>query len=199
MKHSLPALPYPKDALEPVISAQTLDYHYGKHHKGYVEKLNQLIVGTPYEAMSLLDIIRHADGEIFNNAAQAWNHEFYWRSLVPKGSVLQGRLLKAVENTFQSVTKFQEELHKAGKKRFGSGWLWLVTDRNGQLLIETTSNADNPIRQGKVPLLTIDLWEHAHYLDYFNDRAQYLTKISTVLNWDFALENFGPAPVSQAV
>jgi len=193
MKHTLPELPFSKDALEPNISAETIDIHYRKHHQGYVDKLNELIKDTPYREMSLLEIVTKSDGAIFNNAAQAWNHTFYWNSLTPEKYLPQGALLQAIGSAFGGLAPFTEAFTKAAAGQFGSGWAWLVK-KSGSLAIETTSNADNPLRSGRgVPLLTLDVWEHAYYIDYRNERALYLNSVSKILNWKFAERQFSAA------
>jgi Fe-Mn family superoxide dismutase len=191
----LPDLPYPKDALAPYISANTLDFHYGKHHKAYVDNANKLIAGTELEAFSLEDIIRKSTGDaskigIFNNTAQIWNHTFYWQCLKPGGGGQPtGPIADKINAIWGNYDKFVEELKTAGTTQFGSGWAWLVLD-NGQLKITKTANADTPIAHGLTPILTIDVWEHAYYLDYQNRRPDYLaTVIDKLINWDFANAN----------
>lgn len=191
----LPDLPYPKDALAPYISANTLDFHYGKHHKAYVDNANKLIAGTELESLSLEDIIRKTSGDaaktgIFNNTAQIWNHSFYWQCLKPQGGGSPtGDIAGKINAAWGSYDKFVEELKTAGTTQFGSGWAWLVLD-GGQLKITKTANADTPIAHGQKPLLTIDVWEHAYYLDYQNRRPDYLaTVIDKLINWDFANAN----------
>jgi Fe-Mn family superoxide dismutase len=191
MAIQLPDLPYAKDALAPVISANTLDFHYGKHHRAYVDNLNKLIAGTPFEKESLEAIIKKTAGDaanagIFNNAAQIWNHSFYWRCLKPGGGgAPTGEVAAKIAAAWGSYDKFAEELKTAGMTQFGSGWAWLVSD-SGQLKIVKTANADTPIAHGLNPLLTLDVWEHAYYLDYQNRRPDYLTAvIDKLINWDF--------------
>jgi Fe-Mn family superoxide dismutase len=191
MAIQLPDLPYAKDALAPVISANTLDFHYGKHHRAYVDNLNKLIAGTPFEKESLEAIIKKTAGDaakagIFNNAAQIWNHSFYWRCLKPGGGgAPTGEVAAKIAAAWGSYDKFAEELKTAGMTQFGSGWAWLVSD-SGQLKIVKTANADTPIAHGLNPLLTLDVWEHAYYLDYQNRRPDYLTAvIGKLINWDF--------------
>ena len=191
----LPDLPYPKDALAPHISANTLDFHYGKHHKAYVDNANKLIAGTELESLSLEDIIRKTSGDaakigVFNNTAQIWNHSFYWQCLKPQGGGSPtGDIAGKISAAWGSYDKFVEELKTAGTTQFGSGWAWLVLD-NGQLKITKTANADTPIAHGQKPLLTIDVWEHAYYLDYQNRRPDYLaTVIDKLINWDFVNAN----------
>ncbi len=191
MKHVLPDLPYPIHALEPILSAEALEFHHGKHHKGYVDKLNQLIQGTEFQEMSLEEIIANSSGPIFNNAAQAWNHTFLWHSMIPQPQVPQGQFLQAIERDFGSLDQFADKFQKAAIDRFGSGWAWLVrNDSSDKLTIETTSNAENPLVAGKKPLLTCDVWEHAYYIDYRNERARYLQSFMKILNWEFAQRNF---------
>jgi Fe-Mn family superoxide dismutase len=196
---TLPALPYPENALQPVISANTLGFHYGKHHKAYVDNLNKLIVGTAFADMPLETIVSAAAGKpeqvgIFNNAAQAWNHTFYWKSLRPKGGGEPPAALKQkMEAAFGSVETCKKELAKAAMAQFGSGWAWLVQDGE-KLRIVKTANADTPLTQRLKPLLTIDVWEHAYYLDYQNRRADYVNAlIDKLANWEFAAENLARA------
>lgn len=186
-----PDLPYAKDALAPIISANTLDFHYGKHHRAYVDNANKLIAGTEFENLSLEAIIKKAAGDaakvgIFNNAAQVWNHSFYWQCLKPGGGgVPTGTIGTKIIAAWGSYDKFVDELKTAGTTQFGSGWAWLVLD-NGQLKIVKTANADTPIAHGLKPLLTLDVWEHAYYLDYQNRRPDYLAAlIDKLINWDF--------------
>jgi len=191
----LPPLPFAESALEPVISARTLSFHYGKHHKGYVDKLNKIIAGTEFAGMPLEKIVSASYGKqdkvaIFNNAAQAWNHDFYWRSLRPGGGgeppAAFGKILKA---SFGSVDACRKELAEAATNRFASGWAWLVLV-DGKVKVVTTANADNPMTQGMKPLVTIDVWEHAYYLDYQNRRADHVKAvIEKLLNWEFAASN----------
>lgn len=191
MNHELPVLPYDRDALAPVISAETLDYHYGKHHQTYVTNLNNLIPGTEYESSSLEDIIRSADGGIFNNAAQVWNHTFYWNCLSPTGGgEPSGSLADAITTRFGSFDAFRETFIKSATTNFGSGWTWLVKSAEGELDIVNTSNAANPMSDGLIPLMTIDVWEHAYYIDYRNARPKYLDEIWKIINWEFIEANF---------
>jgi len=191
MNHELPVLPYDRDALAPVISAETLDYHYGKHHQTYVTNLNNLITGTEYESSSLEDIIRSADGGIFNNAAQVWNHTFYWNCLSPTGGgEPSGSLADAITTRFGSFDAFRETFIKSATTNFGSGWTWLVKSAEGELDIVNTSNAANPMTDGLIPLMTIDVWEHAYYIDYRNARPKYLDEIWKIINWEFIEANF---------
>ena len=191
MEHKLPALPYNGDTLAPHISAETIDYHYGKHHKAYVDNLNKLIPGTEFENMSLEDIIRKTSGGIFNNAAQIWNHTFYWNCLSPKGTgEPAGELAGAIIKSFGSLEEFRSKFTNAAVTQFGSGWAWLVQNPDGSLAVEATGNAENPLKQGKKALLTCDVWEHAYYIDYRNARAKYLEAFWNLVNWDFVAANF---------
>lgn len=191
MEHKLPELPYAKDALTPYISAETIDFHYGKHHKTYVDNLNKLIQGTEFENSSLEDIIKRASGGIFNNGAQVWNHTFYWNCLSPKGGGEPGGSIGDIINkTFGSFAQFKEKFSNAAVTLFGSGWAWLVKNSDGGITIEATSNANNPLRDGKKPLLTCDVWEHAYYIDYRNARAKYVESFWNLVNWDFVNKNF---------
>jgi Fe-Mn family superoxide dismutase len=192
MAHELPALPYAKNALEPVISAETIEYHYGKHHQTYVTNLNNLVPGTEFENASLEDIIRKAEGGIFNNGAQVWNHTFYWNCLSPNGGgAPSGALSDAISKAFGSFGAFKEAFSKSAATNFGSGWTWLVKEADGSVAIVNTSNAANPMRDGKTPLLTIDVWEHAYYIDYRNARPKYLEEVWKIVNWEFVAQNFG--------
>jgi Fe-Mn family superoxide dismutase len=191
MTHQLPPLPYEKTALEPFISAETLDYHYGKHHQAYVTNLNNLIPGTEFENLSLEEIIQKSSGGIFNNAAQVWNHTFYWNSLKPNGGGQPtGALAEAINKTFGSFEKFKEEFTKCAVTTFGSGWAWLVKNADGSLALVSTSNAATPLTNGQKPLLTIDVWEHAYYIVYRNARPKYVEDFWNFVNWDFAASNF---------
>jgi Fe-Mn family superoxide dismutase len=188
--HVLPDLPYAKDALEPHISAETLEYHYGKHHATYVDKLNGLIPGTEFESASLEDIIKKASGGIFNNGAQVWNHTFYWNCLSPNGGgAPEGGLAEAIDEAFGGFDAFKEAFTNSAINNFGSGWTWLVKDGSGKLEIVNTSNAANPMTDGKTPVLTCDVWEHAYYIDYRNARPKYLESFWNLVNWDFAAQN----------
>jgi Fe-Mn family superoxide dismutase len=199
MSFIFPQLPFPDNALEPYMSAKTLQVHHGKHHKAYVEALNTLIAGTAYERMTLEEIITQTHpanekdfGKIFNNAAQAWNHTFFWNCLKVDATAPAGLLNTAIENAFGNLDEFKAKFVAAGKEQFGSGWVWLVWCPNHQALeIAKTGNADTPLAHGKVPLLTCDVWEHAYYLDYQNRRADFLqTFVDRLINWDFAAEGF---------
>jgi len=190
VEHKLPELPYAKTALAPHISAETLEYHYGKHHATYVANLNKLIVGTEFAESSLEDIVKKASGGLFNNAAQVWNHTFYWNCLSPKGGgEPTGALADAIVKNFTSFATFKEKLTAAAITQFGSGWAWLVKSTDGSLAIEQTSNAGTPLKDGKKPLLTVDVWEHAYYVDYRNARPAYLEAFWKLVNWDFASQN----------
>lgn len=192
MNIELPALPFASDALVPHISKETVDFHYGKHHKAYVDNLNKLIIGTEFENKALLDIIKTAKGPIFNNAAQVWNHTFYWNCLqnTSDENQISPQLIKAINNDFGSLDKFKEAFTKAAASFFGSGWIWLVQDENNKLSIISTSNADNPILTNHKPLLTCDVWEHAYYIDYRNARAKYIDAFWHIVNWDFISKSF---------
>lgn len=191
MTHELPPLPYAKNALEPHISAETLEYHYGKHHQTYVTNLNNLIGGTEFENLSLEDIIKKSSGGIFNNAAQVWNHTFYWNCLKPNGGgEPAGALAGAINQSFGSFEKFKEEFTKCAIGTFGSGWAWLVKNADGSLAIVSTSNAGNPMTSNQTPLLTCDVWEHAYYIDYRNARPKYVESFWNLVNWDFVAKNF---------
>jgi superoxide dismutase, Fe-Mn family len=190
MAFKFPELPYAKDALAPHISAETLEYHHGKHHKTYVDNINNLTQGTPWEGKTLEDIIRGAEGGIFNNGAQVWNHTFYWSCLGPqKGGEPGGKIADAIKQAFGSFADFKDRFSKAAIGQFGSGWAWLVKDGGGKLVIEATSNAQNPLRENKTPILTCDVWEHAYYIDYRNARAKYVESFWNLVNWDFASKN----------
>ena len=196
MKIELPPLPYGDSDLAPHISANTISFHYGKHHKTYVEKATDMVKGTEFADAELEDIVKATCGKadkkgLFNNAAQAWNHSFYWKSLTPKGGKPSGKLLDKIKTDFGELAKLKDELSKAAVTQFGSGWAWLVLD-GGTLKVEQTANADTPLATGKTPLLTIDVWEHAYYLDHQNKRPAYVTAvIDNLINWEFAAENLG--------
>ena len=195
MPFSLPPLPWAKDALAPVISAETLDYHYGKHHQAYVTNLNKLTEGKPEANQSLEQIIMSSSGGVFNNAAQVWNHTFYWSSMKPSGGGLPaGDLADALKRDFGSIEKFTEEFTNAAATQFGSGWAWLVIGKDKKLAVTKTSNADLPLKHGQKALLTIDVWEHAYYIDYRNARPKYIEVfLKSLVNWDFALQNLKKA------
>jgi Fe-Mn family superoxide dismutase len=191
MVHQLPELPFGRNALAPHISEETLNFHYGKHHQAYVNNLNKLIVGTEFENLALEEIVKKASGGIFNNAAQVWNHTFYWKGLDPKGGGQPGgELAKAIEKSFSSVDEFKKAFSQSAATLFGSGWAWLVKNKDGSLSIEQTSNAGNPLTGGKTPLLTCDVWEHAYYIDYRNARAGYIEAFWKIVNWNFVTKNF---------
>lgn len=194
MAFELPPLPYPKDALQPVISAETFDYHHGKHHATYVNNLNAAIANTPNEKKSLEEIILGSDGALFNNAAQTWNHTFFWHCLKPKGGGKPaGELASALDRDFGGFDKFREQFVQAAVKQFGSGWAWLVAE-GGKLKITSTSNADLPMKHGQKALFTVDVWEHAYYIDYRNARPKFVEAVvDSVANWDFVTENLKQA------
>jgi Fe-Mn family superoxide dismutase len=186
MAIELPALPYPRDALLPHISPETIDYHYGKHHQAYVTNLNNLIQGTPFENQSLEEIVRNSSGAVFNNAAQVWNHTFYWNCMKPNGGgAPTGRLAAAIDAAFGSFEKFKEEFTKTAVGTFGSGWAWLVQKPDHTLAVASTSNAATPLTGADTPLLTCDVWEHAYYIDYRNLRPKYVEAFWNLVNWDF--------------
>lgn len=196
MGFELPLLMFAMDALQPFISAETLEYHYGKHHKGYVTKLNELIQGTEFEGQSLEQIIMKSDGPIFNNAAQVWNHTFYWQGLKKDAAGPSGELAEAINRDFGSVEKLKEEIVAAAVKQFGSGWAWLVLD-GGKLKVVTTGNADLPMKHDHVALWTVDVWEHAYYIDYRNERAKHVQAVvDHLINWDYVAENYAKAKQS---
>lgn len=190
MAFTLQALPYSKSALAPYISEETLDFHYGKHHQAYVNNLNALIDGKPIANKPLEEIIKTESGSIFNNAAQVWNHTFYWHSMAPKaGGRPHGAIADKIIRDFGSFEAFKDQFSKAAAGQFGSGWAWLVQNAQGQLLIETTSNAGCPITAGLKPILTCDVWEHAYYIDYRNARPKYIESWWNLVHWDFANQN----------
>lgn len=196
-RHELPELPYALDALEPFISRETLEFHYGKHHRAYVDKLNALIAGTPLEGMSLRELIRTQTGSLFNNAAQVWNHGFYWKCLTPEEDTRpDAKLQAALEKNFESLEKFREQFNAAALAKFGSGWTWLIYRADGTLAIQNTDDADTPLRTGETPLLVCDVWEHAYYIDYRNDRGTYLNNFWKIANWRFAGNNFAAGLIS---
>ena len=191
MAHTLPALPYAKDALAPVISQETIEYHYGKHHQTYVTNLNNLIKDTEFENSTLEEIILKSSGGIFNNAAQVWNHTFYWNGFKPNGGgTPSGELAAAIDKAFGSFDEFKKQFTQKAITTFGSGWAWLVKNKDGSLSLESTSNAATPLTSGQKPLLTIDVWEHAYYVDYRNARAKYAEEFWSIVNWDFVADNF---------
>jgi len=193
MEHTLPALPYAPDALAPYMSKETMEYHYGKHHQTYVTNLNNLIKATEFAQQSLEDIVRKAGGGIFNNAAQVWNHTFFWNSLKPGGGgEPEGALARAINAKWGSFAAFREAFSKSAVGNFGSGWTWLVKKTDGTVDIVNTSNAGTPLTTSDKPLLTIDVWEHAYYIDYRNARAKFVeTFLNNLVNWQFASRNFG--------
>lgn len=191
MKHQLPPLPYPMDALQPYISQETLEYHYGKHHKSYVDNLNRQIVGTEFEDKPLEEIVRNASGGIFNSAAQTWNHTFYWNCMKPNGGgEPSGALMDAIKSKWGAFADFQKAFVAACGSNFGSGWTWLVRKADGSLDIVNTSNAGTPLAGTDKPLLTCDVWEHAYYIDYRNARVKYADEFWNVVNWGFVSANF---------
>lgn len=192
MSFELPALPYAKDALEPHISAETLEFHYGKHHQTYVDKLNGLVDGTDMASKSLEDIVKTSEGGVFNNAAQVWNHTFYWNCLSPNGGgEASGAIAEAITSAFGSFDAFKEQFTNSAINNFGSGWTWLVKNADGSVAIVNTSNAATPLTDASVtPLLTVDVWEHAYYVDYRNARPKYMEAFWALVNWDFVNANF---------
>jgi Fe-Mn family superoxide dismutase len=190
MAHELPPLPYANDALQPHISAETIEYHYGKHHQTYVNNLNNLIKGGEFENASLEDIIKKSSGGMFNNAAQVWNHTFYWNCLSPNGGgEPTGAVADAINKAFGSFADFKEKFSTSAATNFGSGWTWLVQNGDGSVEIFNTSNAGTPMTEGKKALLTVDVWEHAYYIDYRNARPKYLENFWNLVNWDFVAKN----------
>lgn len=184
MTHQMPKLPYAADALAPVMSRETIDYHYGKHLQTYIDNLNRLIENTPYDGMNLEEIVKSSDGAIFNNAAQAWNHTFFFEMLSPRKKEIPSRLVDLLNRDFGSVETFKDQFSKAAVSLFGSGWVWLAADRQGHLSIDAMSNAGNPLVRNLKPLLSIDVWEHAYYIDYRNRRADYVKSYWSLINWD---------------
>jgi superoxide dismutase, Fe-Mn family len=193
MPFELPPLPYEKTALAPHLTEETFNYHHEKHHNAYVTNLNKLTEGTPDADKSLEDLIKTSEGGIFNNAAQVWNHTFYWHSMKPGGGGKpEGALAEAIDRDFGSFDKFKEEFSNAAVTQFGSGWAWLVKGGDGKLKVVKTPNAECPLRNGDTPILTIDVWEHAYYIDFRNARPKYIeTFLNSLANWDFAAKNFG--------
>lgn len=190
MTFELPKLPYEKNALEPHISAETLEFHYGKHHAAYVTNLNKLVEGTDHASKSLEEIIKSSEGGLFNNAAQVWNHSFYWNCMSPNGGgEPKGELAEAINAAFGSFAEFKEQFTTAAKTQFGSGWAWLVKNTDGKLEIVKTGNAETPVSGDKTPLLTCDVWEHAYYVDYRNARPKYVEAFWNLVNWDFVSAN----------
>jgi len=191
MEHTLPPLPYAMDALQPHISKETLEFHYGKHHQAYVTNLNNLIKGTEFENLSLEEIIKKSSGGVFNNSAQVWNHTFYWNCLAPNaGGAATGPVADAINAKWGSFDKFKEEFTKSCVGNFGSGWTWLVKKADGSVDIVNTSNALTPLTTADQPLLTCDVWEHAYYVDYRNARPKYVESFWNLVNWDFVNKNF---------
>lgn len=195
MQFSLPPLPFAKDALEPLISGLTMEVHYEKHHRGYLDKLHKLLVGKPEEHASLEHLVRTADGDVFDNAAQVWNHSFFWYSMRPQGRPPRGELLAEIDRSFGSFDELKRQLIEVASGHFGSGWVWLVVDPRERLRVVSTHDAENPMRGGARPLLTIDVWEHAYYLDFLNDRARYVRGVvEHLLDWEFAADNLRSEP-----
>jgi len=189
MKHELMKLPYAMDALEPQMSKETLEFHYGKHHQTYVNNLNNLIVGTKFEDASLEEIVKGSEGGLFNNSAQVFNHNFFWNSLTPGGSTISSDVEAALVEAFGSVEEFKTQFANKAITQFGSGWAWLVKDTSGKLSIVSTSNAGTPLTDGLTPILTCDVWEHAYYIDTRNARPAYLENFWKLVNWDFVTQN----------
>lgn len=189
MKHELMTLPYTLDALEPLMSKETLEFHYGKHHQTYVNNLNNLISGTKFENSTLFDIILESDGGIFNNAAQVYNHDFFWNGLTPTQSAIPAKVEAALVKAFGSVEEFKKAFVAKAVGHFGSGWAWLVEDENQNLKIVSTSNAQNPLTENLKPILVCDVWEHAYYIDVRNARPAYLENFFKLINWNFVEEN----------
>jgi Fe-Mn family superoxide dismutase len=196
----LPPLPYAQDALKPHLSARTVHEHYEKHHAGYLHKLSKLIQGKPEEQHSLEALVRHGTGHVFENAAQAWNHDFYWRSMRPGGGGRPGKDLSVLlVESFGSVAGCKQQLAEAAAERFGSGWIWLVQDERGKVRVESSADADNPLQKGFVPLLALDVWEHAYYLDYQSERDHYVKGfLDHLLDWEFVAENLEHARIPQS-
>jgi Fe-Mn family superoxide dismutase len=194
MAFELPPLPYPHDALAPTMSKETLEFHHDKHHKAYVDNLNKLVPGTEYEKMTLEQIMMKATGPVFNNAAQVWNHTFFWNCMKPKGGgEPTGALADALASSFGSVAEFKTKFTDTSVKQFASGWGWLVKNKSGKLEILSTSNAANPMTEGHTPLLTCDVWEHAYYIDYRNRRPDFVSAFWNLVNWDFVAKNLAAA------
>ena len=186
MEHKLPELPYDKNALEPHISAETLEYHHGKHHATYVEKLNELIKGTAHEKQPLVEIVMTAEDGIFNNAAQHWNHSFFWQCLSPKGGgEPTGEIAERITQQWGTFTKFKEEFSTEATEEFGSGWIWLMINKENKLQIMTAPDAETPMAAGMKAVLTLDVWEHAYYIDYRNERPEFIEAFWEIVNWDF--------------
>jgi Fe-Mn family superoxide dismutase len=194
VQHELPPLPYAADALAPHMSKETLEFHHGKHHRAYVNKLNELVQGSPFENASLEEIVRKSSGALFNNAAQAWNHSFFWQCLSPEGGGKPtGDIAKVMTSSFGSFDGFRDHFTSAAEGRFGSGWAWLVRKDDGSLEVLSTANAETPLRSGRLPLLTCDVWEHAYYIDYRNSRADYIKAFWNLVNWEFVNRNWANA------
>ena len=191
MEYKLPPLPYAMDALEPAMSKETLEYHYGKHHRAYVKELNNLIKGSEFENATLEQVIRDSSGPLFNNAAQTWNHTFFWNCMAPRGGGKPtGALAEAMNDKWGSYAQFKEAFSKSAISNFGSGWTWLVVRSDGVDIVNT-DDADNPMTQGDEPLLTLDVWEHAYYIDYRNERPKFVDAFfKNLVNWNFALRNY---------
>ena len=190
MEHQLPKLPYPLEALEPYISAETFKYHYGKHHKAYVTKLNELIKDTKFEKLELEEIIKMSEGALFNNAAQHWNHTFFWSCLKPDaGGNPNGKVSGLIDQSWGNFEDFKDEFSKLAMANFGSGWTWVVVKQDGTLQIMNTSNADTPLKHGMRAILTLDVWEHAYYIDYRNERTNFVQAFWNVVNWSFVNQN----------
>jgi Fe-Mn family superoxide dismutase len=192
--HKLSPLPYAMDALVPHISRETLEVHYGKHHRAYVNKLNELVAGSDFASWALPELVKKATGPMFNNAAQAWNHDFYWNCLSPGGGGQPaGELARAIDAGYGSFERFASRFKGSAAEKFGSGWTWLVKRGDGSLEIRNGADADNPLRWDQTPLLCCDVWEHAYYIDYRNERAKYLEAFWQLVNWDFVARNFASA------
>ncbi len=191
MNYHLPKLPFERDALKPYISEETIDYHYGKHHQAYADKLNGLLPGSKFETADLVTIIKNADGGIFNNAAQVWNHTFYFECFSGNGrKEPAGELAEAIKSSFSSFEKFKEDFGTAAASLFGSGWAWLVKNNNGSLSIVQKPNAENPLRDGLKPILTCDVWEHAYYIDYRNKRPDYIKSFWEIIDWEIIASRY---------
>jgi Fe-Mn family superoxide dismutase len=187
MKFELPPLPYPSDALEPYLGAETLEVHYGKHHQGYMDKLERALEGTSRASLALEDLVRDSEGDVFNNAAQVWNHTFYWRSMTPNTHAPSKSLAERLDRDLGGMEAFKREFAEIASGEFGSGWAWLVEQTDGKLAVQSTHDADNPLRHGLRPLLTLDVWEHAYYLDYRNERDKYIEAfLDHLIDWSFA-------------
>lgn len=190
MKFELPPLPYPSDALEPYLGAETLEVHYGKHHQGYMDKLERALEGTSRASLALEDLVRDSEGDVFNNAAQVWNHTFYWRSMTPNTHAPSKSLAERLDRDLGGMEAFKREFAEIASGEFGSGWAWLIEQTDGKLAVQSTHDADNPLRHGLRPLLTLDVWEHAYYLDYRNERDKYIEAfLDHLIDWSFAESN----------